>query len=77
METNRRLGKLFPWLTGERWLCLGPTGHYRGSPGVEDPIVYVAMLPDGSQQTFTPAEFAAKFGWQNDQEKATLLQLEE
>ncbi len=27
VETNRRLGMLFPWLTGDHWLCLGPTGH--------------------------------------------------
>jgi serine/threonine protein kinase/WD40 repeat protein/formylglycine-generating enzyme required for sulfatase activity len=77
VEANRRLGMLFPWLTGDHWLCLGPTGHYRGSPGVEDQIVYVAMLPDGSQRTYTPAEFAEKYGWQNDPDKATLLQLEE
>ncbi|MBI1311729.1 SUMF1/EgtB/PvdO family nonheme iron enzyme [bacterium] len=73
VETNRRLGMLFPWLTGDHWLCLGPTGHYRGSAGVEDQIVYVAMLADGSQQTFTPADFAEKFGWKNDPEKAELL----
>ena len=48
-------------------------GHYRGSPGVEDQIVYVAMLPDGSQRTYTPAEFAAQFGWKNDPDKAELL----
>ena len=75
VETNRRLGLLFPWLTGEHWLCIGPTGHYRGSPGVEDQFVYVAMLPDGSQRTYTPAEFAKTFGWKNDLDKATLLQL--
>ena len=78
METNRRLGLLFPWLTGDHWLCLGPVlfslgCHYRGSPGVEDPIVYVAMLPDGSQRTDTPAEFAKQFNWKNDAEKAGLL----
>ena len=78
METNRWLRTLFPWLTGDHWLCLGPVlfsfgGLYRGSPGVEDQIVYVAMLPDGSQRTYTPAEFAAKFGWKNDPEKAELL----
>ena len=70
---NRRLSLLFPWLTGDHWLCLGPTGHYRGSPGVEDQIVYVAMLEDGSQRTYTPAEFAETFGWKNDPDKATLL----
>ena len=48
-------------------------GHYRGSPGVEDQIVYVALLPDGSQRTYTPAEFAKTFGWKNDPEKAELL----
>ena len=73
VETNRRLGLLFPWLTGDHWFCLGPTGHYRGSPGVEDQIVYVAMLADGSQRTYTPAEFVKTFGWKNDPEKAELL----
>ncbi len=73
VETNRRLGLLFPWLTGDHWLCLGPTGHYRGSPGVEDQFVYVAMLEDGSQVTYSPQAFAEKFGWKNDPEKATLL----
>ena len=48
-------------------------GHYRGSPGVEDQIVCVAMLADGSQRTYTPAEFAKTFGWKNDSEKAELL----
>ena len=78
VETNRRQRKLFAWLTGDHWLCLGPVlffiwGHYRGSPGVEDQIVYVAMLPDGSQRTDTPAEFAKTFNWKNDPEKAELL----
>jgi hypothetical protein len=73
VETNRQLGMLFPWLTGTPWRCLGPTGHYHGSPGVEDQVVYVALLPDGSQRTYTPAEFAAEFGWKNDPEKAELL----
>ena len=41
VETNRRLGLLFPWLTGDHGLCLGPVlfffgGHHCGSPGVED-----------------------------------------
>ena len=48
-------------------------GHYRGSPGVEDQIVYVALQADGSQRTDTPAEFAVKFTWKNDPEKAELL----
>ena len=43
-----------------------------GSPGVEEQIVYVALHEDGSQRTYTPAEFAAKFGWKNAPEKAEL-----
>jgi hypothetical protein len=73
VDTNRWLGLLLPWLTGDHWLCFGPTGHYRGSPGVEDQFVYVAMLDDGSQRTYTPAEFAKTFNWKNAPEKAELL----
>ena len=40
-------------------------------------VVYVALLEDGTQQTYTPAEFAAKFGWKNEPKKATLLTLDE
>ena len=75
VSTRRRLGTLWPVLTGNHWLCVAPTGHYRGSPGVEDHIVYVAQLDDGSHVTLSPAEFSARFNWKNDPEKATLLKL--
>jgi WD40 repeat protein/formylglycine-generating enzyme required for sulfatase activity len=74
---DHRLGTLFPWVTGDHWLCIGPDGHWRGSPGVEGQIVYVAMLEDGSQRTYSPAEFAKAFGWKNDPAKARLLTLDE
>ena len=77
VSTRRRLGTLWPVLTGNHWLCVAPTGHYRGSPGVEEQFVYVAQLDDGSHVTLTPAEFAARFGWKNEPEKATLLKLAE
>ena len=32
VETNRRLGLLFPWLTGDHWLCLGPVLFFLGGP---------------------------------------------
>ena len=35
------------------------------------------MHEDGSQRTYTPAEFAKTFGWKNNPEQATLLKLEE
>lgn len=71
-----RLGTLYPVISGNHWLCIGPTGHYRGSPGVEEHIVCVAQLDDGSNITLTPSDFASRFGWKNDPEKATLLKLD-
>ena len=40
-------------------------------------MVYVAEFDDGHQETFTPKEFEAKFGWKNDPDKATFMKLEE
>lgn len=44
---------------------------------IADLIVYVALHEDGSQRTYSPAEFARKFGWQNDPDRATLLKFDE
>ena len=43
---------------------------------MEDCIVYVAQLDDGSQITLSAAEFSRKFGWKNNPEMATLFKLE-
>ncbi len=77
-DTRRgdRLGTLYPWSNDTDWLVIGPDGHWRGSDGIGQHIVYVAMLEDGSQRTYTPAEFAKEFGWRNDPQKARLLQLD-
>jgi hypothetical protein len=78
-RTDRRLGTLFPTIGNEKvwhWLVVGPEGHWRGPKGVEDHIVYVALHEDGSQHTYSPTEFAKKFGWKNDPAKARLLRLE-
>lgn len=40
-------------------------------------FVYFTIFPDGSQRTYTSAEFANTSNWKNDPEKATMLQLEE
>jgi hypothetical protein len=47
------------------YLVISPEGHYRGSPGVENKIVYVVQTPDG-QETLSPEEFARRCGWRND-----------
>jgi hypothetical protein len=78
---QRRLGVLFSAIGNEagrkEWLCVGPSGHYRGSDNVTEHIVLVAMHDDGSQVTYTPTQFREKFGWKNDPAKAILLELSE
>jgi hypothetical protein len=72
---GHRLGTLWPTISGKHWICVGPDGHWRGSVGAESQIVYVAMLEDGSQRTYTQAEFEKAFGWKNDPTKGRLLKL--
>ena len=50
----------------EQALASTPSGHYRGSPGIDEHLVTLALTDDGSQLTLTPAEFAKRFGWKND-----------
>ena len=59
------------YLPNDRWLAISPEGHWCGSPGVENDILYVAETEQG-QETITPAEFAKKYGWKNDPSKVTL-----
>ena len=79
VDTRRgiRLGVLFPSLVGGGWLCIGPDGHYRGSEDIEKHLVYVALHKDGTQLTYSAAEFREKFGWKNDPAKTRLLKLDE
>lgn len=74
--SSRTAGDVFP-MADRRPLAL-PRSHRplpRQPRRRKTKIVYVAMLEDGSQHSYTPAEFAEKFGWKNAPEKATLLQL--
>ncbi len=58
-ETGRRLDE-------QRALAITPSGHYRGSPGIDVYLVYLALLDDGSQLTLAPAEFSKRFAWKNE-----------
>jgi eukaryotic-like serine/threonine-protein kinase len=75
-ETGKRLGTLIPGLTDKHWICIGPSGHYAGSVGVEEHFVYVAMTDVGHQEIYPPAEFARRYGWKNDPAKARFLALD-
>ncbi len=50
---------------------LSPDGFWRGKPELEKEFVYVVQTLDGRQETLTPAEFAHKYRWKNDPQKAT------
>ena len=50
-------------LRDDVWLTITPDGHHRGSRRIDEEIVYVVELEDGSQATLTPAEFTKQFGW--------------
>lgn len=76
IEDGQRLGSLFTRMADDHWLCIGLDGNYRGSPGGEEQIIYIAMHDDGSQHTYTPVEFAEKFGWTNRPERTRLLKFD-
>jgi WD40 repeat protein len=56
------------YLRDGRWAVLSPDGHFRGSPGIEKLLCYVVQTEQG-QETLTPDQFAARFGWKNDPTK--------
>jgi WD40 repeat protein len=70
---DRPLGKLIVQISGDQWLVINPDGNYRGTRKIDQHVVYVALTEDGAQETYTPSAFRAKFGWQNDPDKAWLL----
>ena len=41
-----------------------------------DSLLYAVLTESGEQASYTPAEFAAEFAWQNDPTKARLLKIE-
>lgn len=73
--TGNRLGTLLPQIGDDGWLLIGPEGHFQGSPKIEDNLLYLTLTDQGQQATYLPAEFGAKFQWQNDPGKARFLQV--
>ena len=51
---------------------VSPDGHFKGSEGISDKLIYIVQSEDGVQHTLTPAEFAEKYDWKNDPEKVRL-----
>ena len=53
-------------LDKDEYVFVSPEGHWRGSVGVEQRLVYLVEDEAGCQSTLRPAEFAARYGWNND-----------
>jgi hypothetical protein len=54
-------------------VVVSPEGHYRGTPAnIDREVLHVARI-NGHQETFTPEEFAKRFGWKNDPSKVRLI----
>ena len=57
------------WTTHPAGLAISGAGHFDGDPAQ---LVYVALTDDDRQLTFTPEEFAEKYGWKNDPSQVRL-----
>lgn len=74
--TLRRVGGTVMFDSQKRLCVISPDGHFRSPSGgdgnADEELLYVAEFDDGHQETFTPKQFAEKFGWKNDPAKAVL-----
>ncbi|MGD0896981.1 MAG: WD40 repeat domain-containing protein [Thermoguttaceae bacterium] len=68
VETARPVVTLLP-IEGNRFALISPEGHYRGSPGIEDQLLYVALTDEGEYLTLSGPEFEKQYGWKNDPAK--------
>ena len=69
---NRDLGHLITGIGSRQYLCIGPTGHWRGPVFADQFIRYVAVDVNGQQSMHTPQEFASRFQWHNNPVEASL-----
>jgi WD40 repeat protein len=60
-----RLSATLACLPGNQWLVCTPAGHFRGSPDIEQELVYVVQT-NRDREGLTPEEFTKKYGWKND-----------
>jgi WD40 repeat protein len=58
-------------LQGEQHLAISSDGHWRGSPGIEKQLVYIAVT-DAGQEMLTYDEFCRKYGWKNEPDRVNL-----
>ena len=69
--SGRPRGLFLAW-QDEGELALHAAGHWRGSPGIEQQLLYIAVTEAG-QETLTPTEFCRKYAWKNEPDQVRLL----
>lgn len=65
------LSTLVP-LRNKGFVHISADGHYQASPGAEDELLYVVWTDAGEVLQLSPAEFAARYHWQNDPGRVVL-----
>jgi WD40 repeat protein len=68
LEDGRHLCTLLV-LRDDQYAFITPEGHWAGTPGIEKELVYVVQTNE-QQEVLTPEEFAKRFGWKNNPDKA-------
>ncbi|MDA1054040.1 MAG: protein kinase [Planctomycetota bacterium] len=48
-----------------RKLAISPDGHFAGSNGIADQLLYIVETDDG-REALTPEQFTSRYGWRND-----------
>lgn len=69
---SNRPPSVFLGFQGDGYLALQADGHWRGSPGIEKNLLYIAVTDTG-QQTLAYQEFCSKYGWKNEPDRVRLL----
>jgi WD40 repeat protein/formylglycine-generating enzyme required for sulfatase activity/serine/threonine protein kinase len=68
---NHLVAAIMVFGEGDPSLAFSGDGHYRVLGDLGESLLYVVESQSG-QETLTPAEFTAKYGWKNDPAKVTL-----
>jgi len=72
LDTNELLWTT--WLLGDNgYVTISPEGHWHGSSGVEEELVYAVLTDKGEMAALTPEEFSKEYGWKNDPSKVGLV----
>src|SRR5262249_16670890 len=69
-KTGKLRGKLLILGPGQG-LVINSEGHYRGTPGIENQLVYLVET-DRGQETPSPKEFTKRYSWKNNPQRVRL-----